>query len=1326
MAAEAPTHPWRRSSRVARVLRAAVQIVGLVFIAAVVFLLWAFKTGHAVQWVRQQVLSQLHDRCGVVAKFDALTAGPFPPTIEMTGLEMSHLDGRPLISVEDAIVTLQVLPLFARRLQLDRVAVLGPRAALEIAGGRILDLPRCIEPTGARPRSAPVVLGIRELTVERGRFDLRVEKSLEATLDGIGVSLTPRGSGGAELAVGVDHSVVRIDGRPLDLRRFRLLGQIEGLLTEPRAALIERMEIELGRGRLAASGSIDLFGPVYDARVVVDAPLDAAHDFLTGLPETEGDVHLDFKLQGTAATPHGLGHLTVVDGRVGQFEIADRLDVDFTANRHGIEVSALEAALGDGKVRARGKLAFDDHLTLRLETEEESLAFGRLIDSLGIHRAWVDWRAFGRGAFNGTLVPLELRGAFDFDLRDFYVFDRGWDTPEARAAVARGGRDPHVILHPAPVSVRGFWGWNERGITFSEAQINGGASVGTADAHVAFASTEGIDIRATFTSLDFADVGPVAGIQFSGHGSLVASLSGPVPGLRAGGALDLDEITIAGIPFGRAVSDVAWYKDTHLEFQNIRGHLGDSDYRGDVRLVIEKEAPFSIQGSVEKGRIEDLLVPFHVRREDAGQATGAFTATFDLSGPVSRLNGPIDLVLGPGSVLDEAYESGKVHGRLERGAVVIDDAELVKYGARIAFSGAIDPYGGGVRAEAHARELPLQAIDLVKAAQPELDGRVALDLALGGRLEAITGTVSARISRLAAGPLELPEARVTGAIAGRRLQLKGRLLGDGGEIEGDLTLARGLPYDAEIVLRGYDLPRLVGALDGHLRYRGTVTGRAHLQGSLIDWGQSSGEIQLEHGQFESEAFSVETGASAALTLKTGVLHMRRLSLIGPGTKLTADGRLGARLFDVKLAGKVDLGAAAALSPSIEKVAGSLAIDGALTGAPGAMNLLGTGHIDDGVLQWRGLVGRLTALSADLSFSQATILIERGEGRWADGTVGVTGSVQLDGPRLRSVLLQFAIQDAIPELSLQTADMSGLLRGAVTLEGAPTKLSVHGELDVSRGKIRPKIDPTRVVGSSRGGGSGVYDPSREVLDLDLGFHSRAPIHVKSEAVDFDMTGDLRLTGTNQRIGMVGTLSVPSGGRVMVTTLGRQFEVISGTFEFQDRYRFYPRYVLAVATEACSARIRVNLVGTIDDVDITYSANPAMDELNIKNCIFQGVKLQDLDYDSGRVASNALWRYTGLDREVRKVLPVDDIDVTYEYSIIARDYEPRVLVAKDLTLFGGSVRLEYASSLVKNEDRRVALRYRITPQLTLQGGWVSQETIQPLVGDLGLDLKYRWEW
>src|SRR5262249_11355442 len=127
--------------------RTLIELVGIVFFLGVVFLWWASKTGRASEWARERMITSLHDKCDVLLDPSVeVTFDPFPPTVEMTNVKLTHLDGRPLLSVDDAIATLQVVPLFANRVQLDRVSVLRPKASIELRDRQIVDLPKCVQP----------------------------------------------------------------------------------------------------------------------------------------------------------------------------------------------------------------------------------------------------------------------------------------------------------------------------------------------------------------------------------------------------------------------------------------------------------------------------------------------------------------------------------------------------------------------------------------------------------------------------------------------------------------------------------------------------------------------------------------------------------------------------------------------------------------------------------------------------------------------------------------------------------------------------------------------------------------------------------------------------------------------------------------------------------------------------------------------------------------------------------------------------------------------------------------------------------------------------
>jgi hypothetical protein len=1307
--------PLLRSGLFMRGLKAVGVTVGLVFFVGVIFLFWAFKTGRAVEAVRQNILVTLHDACGVEATFDSLSVDPIARELDLSNLEMKHLDGRQIVSVDQAIVQLELLPLFYGRLQLERVSVLAPEARLEVVGGKILNLPKCVEPPEDAPARQPIALGISELTIERGKIDLSIDESFAGQFTDIGVSLRPGKSGGTELAIGVDDGKLDVEGRSLPLHRFRLLGHIAGALTDPRALIFDDVSIDLARLRTHADGSLDLLGLVLEANLVLDAPLDAIHDFVEGAPKVTGDVHLEIAPTGTILAPRATGKLVLNGISVDEIGIGDTVEVDFSANKDRAQLTKFVAKLGEGKAIGKGSVKFDKNLTLSVEASANDISFGLLLHSLGLYNPWIDFGIDNAHVkLAGSLLPkLAIEGPFVSDVDDLRVYDRPYNSEKLPKDA--------LIFNPTSMKASGRWGFTPDHLYFSDGHVVAGGTEAFAEATIDFAPDGGFRIVANLPHADWTDLGPIAGLSFAGAGSISGTLGGSYDNFGATGSFELDGVRIADIPFGKGSGNIIWRDLVRLDFTSIDGQLGETKYQGSVGVQVEGDVPLTITGEIPKGRVEDVMVPFGLDSKQWGDAKGDLFARVDLQGPADKMTGPVEVTLSKMSIVGEHAERGSFLGRLERGKVVADQIEIDKYGARISASGMIDPYGGAVKLEARTRTARLQDIDLIKTSQPFLDGALDIKVNVGGSLRGLTGTVTADLSGTTAGPMQLGGGRIDGTLAGAVLSLKGSIFERGIGIDGKLTLAKDLPYEVALDLQDLHAPEIVAGLQNHRRWSGLLKAKAKLDGSLIDWHLSNGRITLSSAELETPSFSISTLKSSRFTMKQGVLSTKRISLTGPRTQLEASGRFGSQLLDLRVTGRVDLGIVELASNSVEKAGGTLSLDSAVGGSPKDMNLVGTGRIDGGFLQWRGFGSRLTGVTADLTFSHSSVLIDRADGRWAGGRLGMTGDVLLENFYPENMSLEITVDGVRPRFTYPKVDLSGSLDGKITAEGTFEHLTVRGDIGVRGGRIRPKISLANFVRSG-GAAIDVYDPAAETLQLDILLNAIEPIRMKNDEVDVDLTGAVRLTGTNERFGMLGVASAVKGGHVAL--FGPEYEVESGTIELADRYRFAPKYDVVVVAEACDARIHANVVGTLDGFVISYSANPEMDHQDAVSCFIRGVRTRNLEQDFSAFAGSALLKLSGVDREVKKVIPIDQIDVTTEYSSQLRAYGPRVLLGKNLSVLDRPIRLEYSSSLVRPDDQRAAVRVRLTPRLNLQFSWEQSQDVPR--GDWGLDLKQRWEW
>lgn len=1305
-----PPEPLVKRGLVRRILKGIAVFFGFVFIFWVGFLYWAFKTGRAVETMRQEIAVELYERCGVEAEFKRLTLDPLARKMDLEQLRMRHVGGDEIVAVDEAIVRLELLPLFYGRLQLDAVDLLRPRARIEFVDGVPVNLPECVRPKDDT-ESAPIVLGISGLSVEQGKVAVAIDDLFEVDVADLNVSLKPGPSSGVDLTMSIDDGRVQVGTATHALTRVRLEGHLEGLLSRPRAIVLEQLAIGLGRLHAQGSGSIDLLGPVYEAKLGLDLPLEAVEEFIADVPKMKGLAKLDVSVAGTFLDPRAAGRIRVDGARVDAFRLGDALSVDFSADRRGVKLNEIDVKIGDGAIRGTGRIAFDEHYSIEVDTTEESVSLARVFESVGIEGAWVDLLGDGTTKLSGTLNPVLLTGPFVYDLSDARVYDGPWDRPGPTRKLMLGIDSAHAT---------GSWRFAVEGVALNDIALTSGASEAYANVEVRFGDKGGVSIQTNFPTFDFVDLGPIAGLQFSGFGTMSGEVRGPFDDIVGVGAFELADIEIGGIPFGEGSGTVRWHDVAALDVSGIQGRLGESRYEGTVNVTLADEVPLDIAGSITTGRIEDLLIPFGVNGKDWGDPTGKLTARFDLTGPVTRLTGPIDMRVESAAIVGETTQGGNLVGRMEQGRVVVDSLQLEKHGGRIYGSGWIDPNRGNVQGRLRTANAKLQSIDLIRSTQPNLDGDLDVRFEIGGSFMGVTGTIAADLRNITAGHVKLGDGAFLGKMRGANVEYTAIGVRDKMTASGVIGLGRGMPYTAKIAYTDVAAPNIVSGLQGHQDFRGTVTGTADLTGSLIDWHLSSGKLYLERGVLDLEGVHLETSAPARFTMTEGVLDTKRLGITGPRTRLTGEGKLGAHVIDMKLSGRIDLAIAELMNENVVKAGGNLLVDATLGGTPSALTLVGAGRIERGLLEWAGFENRITAMTADLTFSQSTILIDRAVGQWAGGKIAMNGNVLLEGYLPKRFTLNLNVTDVAPRMSYPTVDLYGVLTGGIQIFGTQDRIKIRGDVDVRRGRARPKIDWQSLVGSNRI--ADVYDPSREVVDLDVHFHAKENVRIKNDDADLEATGDVRLTGTNERYGMLGAATVVQGGRVAF--IGREYTMESGTVTFKDRYRFDVGYDLIMSAQACQARIRLNVVGSFEEVRTTYSSNPEMDERDIVSCLIRGVKVTDLDRDLASFAGSALLKLSGVDREVKKVLPIDQIDVTTEYSSQARAYEPRVLVAKDLSVLDRPARLEYSSSLLRTNDQRAALRVRLTPRLNLQFGWTSSEDVP--YGDWGLDLKQRWEW
>lgn len=1313
--------PIHRRSRLFRVLKGLAVGLSVVLLLVAGLTIWLFRSGRATPLIREALIEELRTQCDLDAEIGGFAVDALALRLRFSDLKLhQRRDGSSILAVDAAEISARGLPLLYGRLQLRRVLLNGPSAALSFVDGQLQDLPPCLHSSEGEDGAGGLSFGVDEVELRDGQLRLQVDE-LHAVLRSIGLTVRHGGGGGARVELGFQDAIITHQRRARWVDALSLRGHLEGPVSDPRAFVVDALEAK-GEGiQLKLTGSIDRLGPVYSAEAELEAPAEALSRVLPGAPPMRGRVSLSAAVSGSRGDPRGVGQVRLRKVWVEDFYLGDDTRVKFSADTRGVAIPSIKLRLGEGSAKARGRINFDKQLSLRATVDFHKLSLGALLSALTVEHSWADLKMSGRTSVQGRLRGFELAGPFDLRSDGLTVTDGGFDLPRYRGRAPGAIPPEDLFLHIPRIKLAGRWRFDSDGIDFKQARVSSAQIKALMDARVGFSMSEGLRVKAQFSPLALQDLGPIAGLRLAGLGPASLSVRGAYDELSADGRLALRGVKTADIPWGSASAQLAWRDLVDLQLSGIRGHLGASRYEAEVGVRLEGDAPLSIRGEVKPGRLEDLLIPLKMRAEDWGDLKGAVDARFELDGPVDLLSGPVEAKIGEAEIFGERAEGGTLGGRMERGTLMVEDLRLKKGGGVLVGAGALNLNDDTIWVHARSQRMRLQDLDLIKSTQPRLDGGLRAALSVKGDLDKVTGSLKLKLKRAKAGEISLGSGDLDGLVDGRKLSFKGGLSGIGLRVDGWLRLGEGLEYYSKVWLEDTDLPGILLALQGGSGWHGAVTLGARLRGSLVDWQHSSGELDLAAARVDSELLSMRTAAPTTLGLSDGVFQTSGLSLIGPLMRATVRGEGGVDRLDLNTSGSFDLGLAERLLPPVEKAEGRLRFQGVIGGSPEAVNLLGTGRVEGRVLKWAGFEDRVTGFSGDLVFSQSSVWIRGGLGRWAGGELKLSGSVLLEGFYPHSLSLRLGLKGARPRFTTQLADLSGRVSGRLNIDGPLEELSVRGRADIRQGRVRPRTDIQSLMGSSSI--VQVYDPEREVVDMDIKLRLLDKVRVQNADVDLEMGGELRLTGSNERFGMLGNLSLVQGGQAVF--FAREYVVQSGAISFRDRFRIDPRFDVVLSAEACDARIRVNLAGDLDNVQTNYSSAPQMDQRDVVSCLLQGVKVTQVgDQGLSSLAGSALLKLSGVDQQVRRVLLIDQIDVTSQYSTVEHAYEPRVVVAKNLRLLSRSARLEYSSSLLSTTDQSAAFRVRLLPRLTLQLGWTSSTSIP--YGDWGLDLKQRWEW
>jgi translocation and assembly module TamB len=731
--------------------------------------------------------------------------------------------------------------------------------------------------------------------------------------------------------------------------------------------------------------------------------------------------------------------------------------------------------------------------------------------------------------------------------------------------------------------------------------------------------------------------------------------------------------------------------------------------------------------------------------------------------------------------------------------------------------GSIDVRPGAkVQGNLVASEVPIGKIDALPSLLRAADGKASAVAEIRGTLDQLEATATAKLSQIRLGRSTLPPSRLSIELKPERADLKVvSRTKCGGPVTPPFDIAEyeadrqsgvftidGTLFDRQIALEKLTVTRQRSKL-----VRGKVTFADLDLGAVAELapalalsdsrleGRLSGVLDVAElrsadpagarAKLSFGSLSVTRGGLGArllpnaqpLEIGDGAVRVPSLSLLATTTQGQATVDVSGGITRLRDAPEVNgtvalrpmqLSALTQVFPRIERAKGTVTGRMTVSGPLRSPTYGGGFELTGGDLVVRGLPTPISDLELVAKLSSGELTIARGSARMGSGKLSVTGGAPLRGFDLGAARLEFSARDLSLPLGdgiRSTADADILATWKPPVNGERSLPRLTGNVLFRSFEYRRPVTMTAELQAlgHRGKRTRVetYDPSEDVVELDITLRSARALQIRNELVEADLLladEGLVLTGTNGRFGMRGTVEIKRGGRI---TLRRNvFEITQGTVRFDDTTRIAPkvdvtavseyrRYAESSGASAASPAaaaapaggssasvaggrwtIRMHAHGDADDLKIDLKSDPALAQDDIFLLITVGLTRAELDQAKSAsvgesVALEALGTLSGADRAVTQAVPViDEFRFGSSYSSRTGRTEPTVTVGKRLT---ERVRANVTTGLAESREVRSNVEWRLSNRVSVESSYDNVNDISSsALGNLGADVRWRLEF
>jgi translocation and assembly module TamB len=323
----------------------------------------------------------------------------------------------------------------------------------------------------------------------------------------------------------------------------------------------------------------------------------------------------------------------------------------------------------------------------------------------------------------------------------------------------------------------------------------------------------------------------------------------------------------------------------------------------------------------------------------------------------------------------------------------------------------------------------------------------------------------------------------------------------------------------------------------------------------------------------------------------GVATLRSFRIEGDNTSLGVSGTIpfeGGKNLDLHVAGSVNLQAYHLFDPNVQS-SGISIISAAIGGTLRDPDVKGTLAIKDGSFFPENIPNGLSAVNGTVTFNRNRATLQKMTANSGGGELTLGGFLSFGG----GGPLVYHLEGSAENVRVRYAGSISVTASAkLRLSGASTNSLLSGTLTVSRVVFNTNTDVGNIL-AGLGSSSGAPTTDNDFLTglhMDVVIESAPNLQLSTSlSRDVEAEIDLRLRGTPEHPVVLGSLSANQGD---ITAFGTRFAINRGEISFTNPVKIEPVLDLDLETRARGVTVDIAISGIFSKLNIAYRSDPPL--------------------------------------------------------------------------------------------------------------------------------------